>query len=66
MNMVADTAGFFVCYPNGVHSAWNVGWSLAAPADDVGFTEALIDELSEPTNIDPSAFMPAACLTVAL
>ena len=53
MNMVADTAGFFVCYPNGVASAWNVGWEFGSTADDVGFTEALIDELSGTYNIDP-------------
>lgn len=53
MNMVADTAGFFVCYPNGVGNAWNVGWEFGSAADDVGFTAALIDELSENYNIDP-------------
>ncbi|MCB9292811.1 MAG: T9SS type A sorting domain-containing protein [Lewinellaceae bacterium] len=53
MNEVADTAGFFVCYPNGVASAWNVGWDFGSTADDVGLTAALIDELSENYNIDP-------------
>ncbi|MCB0564106.1 MAG: T9SS type A sorting domain-containing protein [Phaeodactylibacter sp.] len=53
MNMVADTAGFFVCYPNGVSNAWNVGWEFGSTADDVGFTNALIDELSGTYNIDP-------------
>lgn len=53
MDAVADTAGFFVCYPNGVSNAWNVGWEFGSTADDVGFTDALIDELSENYNIDP-------------
>ncbi|MCO6475529.1 MAG: T9SS type A sorting domain-containing protein [Phaeodactylibacter sp.] len=53
MNAVADTAGFYVCYPNGRSNAWNVGWSFGSTADDVGFINALIDELSANYNIDP-------------
>ena len=53
MNMVADTAGFFVCYPNGRSNAWNVGWEFGSTADDVGFISALIDELSANYDIDP-------------
>lgn len=52
MNAVADTAGFFICYPNGVSSAWNVGWAFGSTADDVGFISALIQELSANYNID--------------
>jgi polyhydroxybutyrate depolymerase len=52
MNAVADTAGFFVVYPNGVGSAWNVGWTFGSTADDVGFLSALIDDLAGKHNID--------------
>lgn len=44
MNPVADTARFAVCYPNGINAAWNVGWSFGSTADDVGFTEAMIEK----------------------
>lgn len=54
MNPVADTAGFYVCYPNGINDAWNVGWAFGSTADDVGFISALIDSLSAIYNIDPS------------
>ncbi len=53
MNPVADTAGFYVCYPNGIDAAWNVGWAFGSTADDVGFINALIDTLSAQYPIDP-------------
>ena len=53
MNPVADTAGFFVCYPNGVSAAWNVGWAFGSTADDVGFIGALIDTIAAQYDIDP-------------
>jgi len=54
---IADTAGFLVVQPqgellNGI-SHWNVGgWTIGSTVDDVGFTAALIDSLSELYNID--------------
>lgn len=54
---IADTAGFLVVHPqgsllNGI-THWNVGgWTLGSTTDDVGFTEALLDELSSNYNID--------------
>lgn len=54
MNLVADTAGFFICYPNGIADAWNVGWDFGSTADDVGFTEALLDDLIANYGIDPN------------
>ena len=45
MNAVADTAGFAVCYPDGVNREWNVGWSFGSGADDLGFLTRLIDTL---------------------
>jgi len=51
MNEVADTAGFIVCYPNGIDNSWNSGFNPNG-VDDVGFINALIDELSTQYNID--------------
>ena len=45
MNEVADTAGFAVCYPNGLNREWNVGWAFNRATDDVGFLRALVDTL---------------------
>ncbi|MBK6565334.1 MAG: T9SS type A sorting domain-containing protein [Saprospiraceae bacterium] len=44
MNTLADKEKFAVCYPNGINAAWNVGWSFGSTADDVGFTEAMIEK----------------------
>jgi len=57
MKPVADTAGFIVVYPQGSRffgaTHWNVGaWTAGSPADDLGFTEAMIDSVSEVYNID--------------
>lgn len=52
MNTVADTAGFFVCYPDGIDASWNVGWAFGSTADDVGFINALIDTLALTYPID--------------
>lgn len=54
MNAVADTARFAVCYPEGISSAWNVGWTFGSTADDIGFTSAMIDELNLKYGIDKS------------
>jgi polyhydroxybutyrate depolymerase len=45
MDQVADTANFFVVYPHGIDNAWNVGWAFGSTADDIGFTNALIDTI---------------------
>ncbi|MBK8562076.1 MAG: T9SS type A sorting domain-containing protein [Saprospiraceae bacterium] len=52
MNAVADTAGFIICYPNSVGSAWNIGVAGGSTADDVGFIAALIDKFHAEHNID--------------
>lgn len=54
MNAVADTAGFIVCYPNGVNNAWNSAFTppYNGGVDDVGFISVLIDELASQYNID--------------
>jgi len=46
MNMVADTAGFIVVYPNAVNPGWNCGIAGSPNVHDVGFFDALIDTLS--------------------
>ncbi len=52
MNMVADSARFIVCYPDGIGNAWNVGWNFGSTADDIGFISAMIDEFAENYNIN--------------
>ncbi len=47
MNIVADTAGFIVVYPNGINRMWRVGSTI-----DVGFISALIDTLDRHYSID--------------
>ncbi|MFN8393692.1 MAG: PHB depolymerase family esterase [Bacteroidia bacterium] len=56
MNAVADTAGFILCYPDGVNNAWNSGFTLPyySGVDDVGFISTLIDVISGQYNIDPA------------
>ena len=53
MNRVAEQEGFIVCYPSGIDSAWNVDWAFGSTADDIGFTEAIIDTLTTTYNINP-------------
>lgn len=54
MNRTADAEGFIVVYPQGVQHNWNVGFdmSYAAGTDDVGFTEALLDQLARDYRVD--------------
>ena len=54
---IADTAGFIVVHPQGSllngTTHWNVGgWTVGSTADDVGFTETLLDHLADEYNID--------------
>ena len=57
MNLVADTSGFIIVYPNAVNLVWNSGvgdnpnWP-DPDVDDVGFINALIDTLSNHYSID--------------
>ncbi len=52
MNAVADTAGFIVCYPDGIGNAWNIGVAGGSTADDVGLIAALIDKFHDENGID--------------
>jgi len=57
MRPVADTADFVLVHPQGTlfngETHWNVGsWTAGSTADDVGFTEAMIDTLAANYNID--------------
>ncbi|PCJ23040.1 MAG: hypothetical protein COA97_12420 [Flavobacteriales bacterium] len=52
---IADTAGFLLVHPMGTldgsgNTYWNSNWG--GTADDIGFTEALIDSLALSYNID--------------
>ena len=54
---IADTEGFILVHPEGTtligNQFWNVGFpGLSSTIDDVGFTEALIDELATLYTID--------------
>ncbi|RZS93594.1 prolyl oligopeptidase family serine peptidase [Aquimarina brevivitae] len=55
---LADTNGFIIVHPMGTvdnngNTHFNVGWGTST-VDDVGFTEALIDEISSNYTIDAS------------
>lgn len=58
MNEVADAHGFLVVYPEGIDGTFNVGtgygMARAANVDDLGFTEALIQELVHKFGADPN------------
>jgi len=56
---VADTAGFILVHPQGTpfngSNHWNVGgWTNGSTADDIGFTNAMIDSISSIYSIDLS------------
>lgn len=58
-NAIADTANFIVVYPQGSLldgvTHWNVGgWTLNSTVDDVGFVNALLDQLLAEYAINPS------------
>ena len=53
---IADTEGFIIVHPEGTvdnngKSHWNVGWG-GSTVDDIGFTEALMNELIGTYSID--------------
>lgn len=55
---IADTAGFILVVPQGERlngiTHWNVGgWTAGSTVDDIGFTEAMIDQISQDYNINP-------------
>jgi polyhydroxybutyrate depolymerase len=54
---IADQEGFLVIHPQGTlfqgNTHWNVGgWTVGSTVDDVGFTSALLDSISEEYNIN--------------
>lgn len=56
MNLVADTAGFLVVYPDASEGKWSSGFVGAQYiwVDDVGFMEMLIDSIQKDFRVDPS------------
>ncbi len=58
MDATADANGFIAVYPNGLYNSWNA-WTCCGNAqqldvDDVGFTRAIIADLSERGCVDAS------------
>ncbi len=53
-NETADTHGFIVVYPKGINEDWNVGFGMSYKKgpDDIGFIEALLDQLEKDLPID--------------
>lgn len=49
-NVVADTAGVIMVYPNGLNNAWNIYQDTGV--DDVGFISALIDTMAASYQVD--------------
>jgi polyhydroxybutyrate depolymerase len=56
-NDIGDQRGFIVAYPAGVLGSWNAGAccgaALTTMVDDLGFVEAVLDELEDTLCIDP-------------
>lgn len=54
MNRTADKHGFIVVYPKGINEDWNVGFGMSYKngTDDIGFTEALLNQLEKDYRID--------------
>jgi len=51
-DLVGGDSTVIMVYPQGVNNAWNSGLVTQSTADDVGFTNALIDHVSNNFNID--------------
>jgi polyhydroxybutyrate depolymerase len=51
----SDKEGFIVVFPDGVDTAWNVGWCCTSDktVDDVAFARALVAKLEQQLCIDP-------------
>jgi len=52
MQFVADREGFLLCFPNGLENSWNVGWNFGSSADDVGFIDQILTEISGEYNVN--------------
>jgi len=55
MNETAQKEGFIVVYPEGAEGSWNT--SLQGEIDDVGFINALIDEIVVNYSVIPTGYM---------
>jgi len=53
---LADSLGFFVVYPEGLHRGWNIGdccrYSFVKHKDETAFTMAMLDTLSRGLRVD--------------
>jgi len=58
-NNLADTARIIAIYPQGTpnsfsQNSWNNGTLLSSTADDIGFMNAIVDEMIAQYNVDPT------------
>ena len=60
MNVRADSLGFFIVYPDGLHRAWNIGecchYSFTHHVDETAFAGAILDQLTEGYAADTTRF----------
>ncbi len=60
---VADSLGFIVVYPEGLHRGWNIGeccrYSFMQHVDETGFVSALLDHLEAGLGVDPQRIYSA-------
>ncbi len=55
-NQAADKYGFIAVYPKGINEDWNVGFGMSYKngTDDIGFTEALLNQIEKDYKIAPT------------
>ena len=53
-NVIAESEGFVVCYPDGLNNSWNADMNaLNSEVDDLGFIEALVSYFEDGFNTNP-------------
>jgi polyhydroxybutyrate depolymerase len=62
-DLLADTQGFLVAFPDGISNSWNggacCGLAMANKVDDIGFARALVAKISEDYCVDPKRVFAA-------
>ncbi|WP_223607881.1 PHB depolymerase family esterase [Chryseobacterium sp. OSA05B] len=55
MNRTADQHNFIAVYPKGIKEDWNVGFGMSYKkgTDDMGFVEALLNQIEKDYKVDP-------------
>lgn len=61
MNKTADRHSFIVVYPKGIKEDWNVGFGMSYKkgTDDIGFVEAILNQIEKDYKIDPKKVFAA-------